>query len=149
VLEEDHRIVVREGDAATAERARRVRDPFRRRRVRQRVDLAGLADVPVLTESTGEIAARGAEGQDGRARQEVVERLLLDRVHTEAARAPEGGEDDGVVLAGADEAEAALPLVELARARADVALHVAARQPMPVAGWNDGFDHIVTATGLP
>ena len=60
--------------------------------------------------------------EDRRAGQEVVERLLLDRVDAEPARAPVGGEHDPVALAGAHEAQAALAVAQLAGPRADVAL---------------------------
>ena len=61
------------------------------------------------------------------------ERLLLDRVDAEARGAAIGGEDDAIVAPGAHEAQAALALVQLAQARADVALHAAVVEPMPVA----------------
>ena len=63
----------------------------------------------------------------------MVERLLLDGIHAEAARAAIGGEDDPVALAGANEAEAALALVERAVARAEVALDAAVAERVPVA----------------
>ena len=48
------------------------------------VEVARLGDVPVLAELAGEIAARRAERQDGSARKKMVERLLFDRIDTEA-----------------------------------------------------------------
>jgi hypothetical protein len=50
----------------------------------QPVQVAGLRDIPVLAELAGEIAAGSAEGQNGRAGQEVVQRLLFDRIEAEA-----------------------------------------------------------------
>ena len=97
------------------------------------VELARLGDVPVLAELAGEVAAGRAEGQHRRARQEMVERLLLDRVDAEAGRAAVGGQHDLVVLAGAHEAQTALALVQLALARAQVALDAPVLEPVPVA----------------
>ena len=67
VLVEDHRIVVRERDAAAAELGGRARDRLGRGAVGQRVDLTGLADVPVLTETAAEIAPGRTEREHGRA----------------------------------------------------------------------------------
>src|SRR5262249_44406764 len=106
--------------------------------VGQGVDLARLADVPVLAEVARQVAARGAERQPGRAGQEVVQRLLLDGIDAEAAGAPPGGEDDRVVLAGAHEAQPALTLVQAAGAGTDIALHPPIVQPLPVPRPNRG-----------
>src|SRR5690606_24155303 len=119
-----------------AELRRRLGDRFRRGAVRQRVPLARLADVPVLAELAGEVAAGGAEGEDRRAGKEVVKRLLFDRVHAEPARAAVRGEHDALAVARPHEAEPALPRMQLAVARADVALDAAVVEPMPVAGGN-------------
>ena len=134
VLHEGDRVVVGEGDAAAAEPPRRLSDRLRRGSVDESVDLAGLADVPVLAEPTGEVAARRAEGEDRAPGQEVVERLLLDRVDAEAARPAVGGEHDPVVPASPDEAEAALPLTQPAGARAEVTLDSPVGEPVPVSG---------------
>jgi hypothetical protein len=104
VFQEDRRVVVGEGHAAAAEGLGRARDRLGRGLVGQRVHLARLADGPVLTEAAGEIAAGGTEGEHGGTGQEVVQRLLLDRVHAEAARPAIRGEHDLVTFAGADEA---------------------------------------------
>src|SRR5262249_42348568 len=136
VLEEHDRVVVGEGDARTVEGLGRLGDRLGRRRVRERVDLARLRDVPVLTEAARQVAPGGPEREHRASRQEVIERLLLDRVDAEAARAPVAREHDLAVLAGADEAEAALALPQLAGARADVALDPAVVEAVPVAGGN-------------
>jgi hypothetical protein len=98
------------------ERLRGARDRLGIGGVGERVDLARLRDVPVLTELARQVAAGGAEGEHRRARQEVVQRLLLDRIDAEAARAPVGREHDPIVLARTHEAEAALPFMQAARA---------------------------------
>ena len=96
VFVEDHRIVVGEGDGPAIERPGRAGDGGGRRGLGQGVDLARLADVPVLAELAGKIAPGGAEGQHRRARQEVIQGLLLDGVDAEAAGAPVGGKDDAI-----------------------------------------------------
>ena len=133
VLGEDHRIVVGEGDRLAAELQRRLRDHLRRRLVHQPVHLLRLRDVPVLAELAREVAARGAERQHARARIELVERLFLDRVDAESGRAAVGGEQHPAALHLAHEAQAALPLVQPAVARAQVALDAAVRQRVPPA----------------
>ena len=141
VLEEDDRVVVGERDAARPELGCSAGDHVRRRGVGERVGLLRLRDVPVLAEAAGEVAAGGAERQDGRTGQEVVQRLLLDRVEAEAARPAVGGEHDLVALAGPHEAEAALSLAELAGARAHVALDPAVVELMPVGGRHGARRH--------
>ena len=137
VLEEDHRIVVGEGDRAAAERARGAGDRLGRRRASvRRSDLARLADVPVLAELAGEVAAGGAEGEHRRCPgRKWLSGFFSIGSTQKPRRAPVGGQHDlAGRVGGAHEAEAALALVQLAEARADVALHAAVRQPMPVAG---------------
>ena len=69
-----------------------------------------------------------------RARQKMVQRLLLDRVDAEARGAAIGGEQDFVALARAHEAEAALAVMELAVSGTEVALDAAVGKPMPNSG---------------
>jgi hypothetical protein len=69
----------------------------------------------------------------------MVEGLLLDRIDAVAARSPVAGENDGVVPTCADEAEAALILVQLAGARTDVALYLSVRETVPESGRDDGL----------
>src|SRR5665647_2042258 len=132
ILPEDHRVVVGERDAAATQSLGRVRKGLRARGVCQSVDLPRLGDVPVLAELAGQVAACSAEREDCAAGQEVVERLLLDGVHAEPARATVGRQDDLVVHAGPDKAQPALALVQPTRARAHIALDSAVLQPVPV-----------------
>src|SRR5262249_60670977 len=87
---------------------------------------------------TGQIASRGPEGQHARARQEMIERLLLDRIDAEAARAAITEELDLPCLRPPHEAQAALPIAQLAGPRAHVALHTPILQRVPVARFDDG-----------
>ena len=134
VLREDDRVVVGERDAAAAVIDCRLRDRFRRRLVGQPIHVLGLRDVPVLAELAREVAARGAEREDGAAGVEMVERLLLDRVDAETGRSAIRGEHHAPAFHGAHEARAALAFVQPAVARTEVALDAAVRERVPPAG---------------
>ena len=84
VLQEDDRIVVGVGDRARSGCLCGANDGLRCGFGLQAVEAPGFRDIPVLAELACEIAARSAEREDGRARQEVVQGLLLDRVDAEA-----------------------------------------------------------------
>ena len=103
------------------------------------VELARLADVPVLAEPASEIAAGGAEGQHAGAGMEMVERFLLDGINAKAAAAAIGRERHLVAGAPADETEPALALVELAEAWTEAALDAPVRQQRPPTPGVIGF----------
>src|SRR6202040_3637555 len=63
----------------------------------------------------------------------MIERFLLDRIDAEARRTAVGGQHHRVALARTHEAQAALALVQLAIARAEVALDAAVVQAVPIA----------------
>jgi len=151
VFGEDHRVVVGERHTAAAEVGGCLGDRLGRGFGLQSLHVAGLADVPVLAELAGQVAADGAEGQHAAARVEVVERLLLDRVDAEARGAAVGGQDDPVALAGAHEAQAPLALMEPAGPRADVALDPPvgkAGPPRGGEGIGGGSHHLHCAPAL-
>ena len=132
VLPEDRRIVVGECHTATTQFVSSAGDVVGSGPAGQGIDLARLRDIPVLAKLAGEVAPRSAERQHRRTRQEVVERLLFHRVDAEPARPPVAGELHLIVDPAADEAQAALALVQLACARTDVALNPAVVEAMPV-----------------
>lgn len=72
----------------------------------------------------GEVATGGAEGQDRRTWQEVIERFLFDRVDAKARRPATGGEHHLVAVPAAHEAETALPFLQM---------NSAIREDVPVA----------------
>src|SRR5215469_4294247 len=72
---------------------------------------------------TRQVAPRRSEGENTRARQEVIERLLLDGIDAEAARAAVAEELDPPCFGTSHEAQAALPVAQLAGAGAHIALH--------------------------
>src|SRR5439155_11492622 len=133
VFADDHRVVVGIGDAAAAAGPRHAREPLRRGGVHQGVHFARLADVPVLAELAGEVAAGGAEREHAGAGIEMVEWLLLDGIDAEARRAAVGGEHHFIAHALAHEAGAALAFVQPAVARAQVALHAPVVEQVPPA----------------
>ena len=101
------------------------------------VDLSGFADVPILAEAAGQVAAGSTEGEDRRSREEVIEGFLLDGIHTVAAGATERREHDLIILARPDEAETSLSLPEPTMARAHIALDLPVVEDLPVAGRDD------------
>jgi hypothetical protein len=140
IFHEDDRIVIGESDAPAPQILRRTRDRFRTCRRRQRVELAGLADIPVLAETASEVTAGGAEGKDGRAGQEMVQGFLLDRVDTETTRPTVRGQDDLVSGAGANETKTSLIFMQTTVTRAEVTLNPSVIELMPVPGGDNMVD---------
>src|SRR5438105_4996270 len=93
--------------------------------------------VGMKTELAGQIAAGRPEGQHTRSGQEMVERFFLDRVDAKAARAAVAEQLDTSCLRATHEAQASLPIAQLAGSRAYVALHTAVVQRVPVARVDD------------
>src|SRR5262249_40316254 len=105
-------------------------------------------DVPILTKSAMKIAPRRAERKHRAARQEMIQRLLLDGIDAEARRASIGREHHRIAHARAHEAGAALALVQLAVARAQVALDAAIIERVPpAAGMERAFELLVDPCG--
>ena len=90
VFHEHDGIVVRVRHALTSESLRRRRELLRACPIGECVHLARLAHVPVLTKLASKVATGGTERQHRRARQEMIQRFLLDRVDTESAGAAVG-----------------------------------------------------------
>src|SRR5207245_9135207 len=80
-----------------------------------------------------EVQAVGAKGKDAGSRVEMVEGFLFDRVDAEARGAAVGGEHHAAAFHLAHEAKAALALVQLAVARAEIALHAPVGERVPPA----------------
>src|SRR5690606_23871745 len=90
-------------------------------------------DVPVLAEPAPEVAPRRSERQDARAGQEVIERLFLDGIDAKARRAAVAGQDHLAVEVLAHEAKSPLARLEVAVARAQVALNASVLARVPPA----------------
>src|SRR5688572_19987736 len=114
ILHENGRVVISISHAAAAQPTCGSRNCFRCGGIRERIPFTRLADIPVLAEPAGEIAAYRAEGQDRRPWKIMIQRLLLDRVYAVAAGVPVGCEDDRAVVVGAHETQTALAVVQLA-----------------------------------
>ena len=62
----------------------------------------------------------------------MIERFFLDRVDAETARTPVGGEYEFVPLAGADETEPTLTVLQAAKTRTQIALQATVIHRMPI-----------------
>ena len=69
----------------------------------------------------------------------MIERFLLDRIDTEAARSTIGGQYDLAIETASDKAEATLAFSELAETGTEIALHPPVLESVPVTGRNDVF----------
>ena len=96
------------------------------------------AQAPVLAEGAAQVAAQGAEGEHLRSGQEVVEGLLLDGIHAEAAGAPGHGGAQAPALVQADAAVAPLAFRQGAGPGAEIADHPSALLQVPPAGHREG-----------
>jgi hypothetical protein len=65
----------------------------------------------------------------------MVQGLFFDWINTEATGAAIGREHDFTVFARTHETQAALALVQLAVARAEITLHPAVIECVPIARW--------------
>ena len=72
----------------------------------------------------------------------MIEWFLLDRIDAEAAGSAIGRENHLVARPPAHETKSTLSFMQLAESRAEIALHTAVLQPMPIARW-DAFNSIV------
>ena len=100
-------------------------------------------DVPVLAEEATHVAAGRAQRQNLRAGEEVVERLLLDRVNLQRGGLRVAQVVERAAAVHADEAEAHLPVADVAMPRAQVAVQLAVALGFPPARpvrvrWKDG-----------
>src|SRR5262249_2916949 len=86
------------------------------------VPFARFGNVPVLTKSAAEIAARRSEREHARPRQKMIERFLLDRIDTKPAAPAIRCEHHPVADALPNKTKTALTFVELAIARTQPAL---------------------------
>src|SRR5262249_23586887 len=100
----------------------------------------------IVTRRVGEIAPGRAEREHGRAGQEMVGRRFLERNDAKPRRTPPGRQNDLAVLRGANEAQTALALMQLALPRTKIAPHASVGELRPVARRDDvtgkGIDNI-------
>jgi len=98
VLVEDDRLGVGVGDGRDTPRPGNPHEVLRRHNRARNLFGAELADLPVLAELALHIAAGGRNAEGCRPRQIVKKRLLLNRVHVEAAQVPV---NEGFIVAAA------------------------------------------------
>ena len=132
VLGPDGRVVVGEGERR-ARRTRRRGPPPASGRPRGRARRRPGA--PSRCPSSGRTCSRGCSRRSrrrgGGAGEEVVQRLLLDRIDREAGGPAPAGGDELPAAVLPDEAEAVLPLADPASARAEGAAAPSRRRPAP------------------
>ena len=96
---------------------------------------ARLRDVPILAEEATHVASRSAEGKNFRARKKMVERFFFDGINLNRGRRCVTEAVKFSALIDADEAEARLPVSDMAVARAEIAMHFAAGVDVPPTGF--------------
>src|SRR4029453_2708189 len=133
VLGPDDGIIVRVRDRRRALRDREVDDIVRRVATQPSLVELCLRDVPVLAELAAEVAARRAEAENRRAREEVVQRLFLDRIYREPGRTPVAELHEATAVVLADVTEAGLSVGHAAVARAERAEDSIVRLFLPPA----------------
>lgn len=137
VFMKNNRIIIGKGDAPAVEALRSPGDRVGQSDLRQGIHFTRLADLPVLAEAAGKVAASRPEGERGRPGQEMVQRFFLDRVNAKTAGAPVGRKHDLAALPGPHKTQSPLPLVQLAEPRTEIALDPPILKPVPVARRND------------
>ena len=117
----NHRIVVGKRHAAAVVPFRRRDNRVGRRELTQTLHLARLRDIPILAKLAAQIAARRAERQHAGAGEEMIERLLFDRIDTKTGAPAVGRQHHFVVDILAYETETAVPRLQMALPRAQIA----------------------------
>src|SRR6201997_5320603 len=100
VLEEDHRVVVSEGNRSRPHLLRGSRNCGGRGLSLKTIELGRFGNVPVLAELTCEVTTGGPKREHRGAWQKVVEWLLLDWVDAETRGSPVGCQNDRIIVAG-------------------------------------------------
>jgi hypothetical protein len=134
VLAPDGRLVVGEGQRGCAVFFREVNDFDRREMGGADMVGTGLRDVEVLAELASHVAAGSAHGKDSGAGEEVVEGLLLDRVHGDGGGASVTELNQAAVFVLADIAEAGLAFADVAVTRAEITVQAPVGHGFPPAG---------------
>src|SRR6516165_6670390 len=89
------------------------------------------------TKFARQIAAGRTEGENTRARQEMIERLFLYGIDAEPTRAAIAEELDPPGFRASHETQPTLPIAQLAGPRTHIALHPPIVQRVPVRGFDD------------
>ena len=116
-----------------------MRDVFRGDMRGTNLIAAGLGDVPILAEETAHVAASGAQGKNLCARQEMIERLLFDRINLQRGERAVTQAIELAAAVHADKAEAGLAFADVAVARTQIAVNTAVGFGFPPAGLVQSF----------
>jgi len=143
VLRKNYGIVVSECDAAAARPRSCLRNLLRRCPIARSINVTCFGDVPILAKSATEVAASRPERQHACAGIKVIERLLLNWIDTKTRRPAVACKHHAATSCLANKTKAALPIVELALARAKVTLDPPILEGMPpLRPHNAGFDRL-------
>jgi len=93
-----------------------------------------VTDVPVLAELAGEIASDHTKRQAATAWQEVVERLLFDRIHRQSTNPAVGGGQQNATLIEPHKTFAALAIAQNTSVRAQAALDTSIAKGLCIGG---------------
>ncbi len=121
VLSPDHRVVVGKRNAAATLPNCCVSDDFGRSGFAEPGHFAALGNVPVLTELASQVAAGGPKTQHGCSRQEMIERLLLNRIDAKPGTLTVGIQHHPAVAIDTDETETAITRIQPTGTRAQLA----------------------------
>jgi len=95
--------------------------------------LPRFRDVPVLAEETAHVAAGGPHAEDARSGKKMIERLFFDGINLERSGRAVAKAVEFAVSIDSNEAEARLSGMNMAMARAEVAVDSAAGLRFPPA----------------
>lgn len=145
IFQKYDRIIIGKSHRPAAELARRLGDHGRRGVVIEPLCFSGLADVPVLAKFAGKIASCRTEGQNWRARQEMIQRLFLNRIDAKPRGTTICRQNHLTVLHPADKTKSTLAVMKPAEPRTEITLYAAVRQavPMPRDNQGAGFSHLL------
>ena len=127
----DHRVIIGEGDARHSMAERQLNDLLGARLQALSFVEFGLTDAPVLAEPAAEIAPGGAEAQNFRSGQKMIQRLFLNRVDGEAGGSAVAKRIEFSADVLADVTEPGLAFAHAAKSRAEGAKNLAVILRLP------------------
>jgi hypothetical protein len=133
IFMKDYRVVVGIGNTLTTQSLRRLRDHLGRGLIGEGIDLARLADIPVLAKLAGQVTTGRAKRQDGGARQKMIQGFLFNGIDAKTAGAAIGCQHHGLAHTAAHKAQTTLAIMELAKTWTQIALDAVIVKFMPVS----------------
>src|SRR5882762_3492258 len=135
VFAPDGRLVVRERDGLATIFQRQKRHIFRRNMLRTHLIRPRFRNVPVLAEETAHVAARRAHAENARARQKMIQRLLLDGINLQGGGGAISQAIELPASIDANEAEPRLTGMDVAVAWTKIAMYSSAGLSFPPTGF--------------